>query len=312
MMVYFPLCLLISAAVWRNAECQVVYPGNSGTSGNAGGNADNSGFVPINSGNSGNSGNTGGNAGNSGYPFNSGYPSNSGNSGFNSGGTFVPANQRNCKVESIKAQPMFDMKSFEGEWKVLKRTNLYSVDPIILGGFQILADSIFFKTTTNSMTAEVQSITNAANEKVMIVKGTQTIAMNFFGMKVATCTTIPPVFLTARNPAEPGKLSIRYRTGEYLPEIDFKIDLTELVTGILGRNFFEFYVLSTDYQNYAIVWNCKRVGPKGECKDNMVMVMGRGKGPLSYYYEQLVKTKLATICVEYNDLEDEVHEGGVC
>ena len=42
-----------------------------------------------------------------------------------------------------------------------------------------------------------------------------------------------------------------------------------------------------------------------------VLVMIRGKA-LSPYYEQLVKAKLATICVDYKDLEDEAHMSGMC
>ena len=51
---------------------------------------------------------------NAGNPVNTGNYGNGGNYGSVGTGSFVPANQRNCAVVSVKAQPMFDMKSFAG------------------------------------------------------------------------------------------------------------------------------------------------------------------------------------------------------
>jgi len=80
--------------------------------------------------------------------------------------------------------------------------------------------------------------------------------------------------------------------------------MTGIMEGLFGENFFDFTVLSTDYQNYAVIWNCKSILPNGKCGENQVLVMGRGK-QLTPYHEQLIKAKLGTICVEYDSLHVE-------
>lgn len=248
---------------------------------------------------------------NAGNPVNTGNYGNGGNYGSVGTGSFVPANQRNCAVVSVKAQPMFDMKSFAGEWKVVKRTHMRTIDPILYDTFEIFSNSVFFKTKTHSMNAYISAITGQDNEEVMTVSGSTTRSKNLFGISWDICQRIPMIHLTARNPANPGQLSLRFRLDESLGVEDIDLDLTQFMNGVFGKNFFEFYVLSTDYQNYALVWNCKRILPNGNCGDNMVLVMSRGK-TLSQYYEALVKAKLATICVDYKDLEDETHTGVEC
>lgn len=247
---------------------------------------------------------------NAGNPVNTGNYGNGGNYGSVGTGSFVPANQRNCAVVSVKAQPMFDMKSFAGDWKVVKRSHMRTIDPIIYDTFEMFSNSVFFKTKTHSMNAFISSRTGRDNEEVLTVSGSTTRSMNLFGISWDICQSIPPIHLSARNPANPGQLSLRFRLDETLG-VDTNLDLTQFMNGVFGRNFFEFFVLSTDYQNYAVVWNCKRILPNGNCGDNMVLVMSRGKA-LSQYYEQLVKAKLATICVDYKDLEDEAHMGVMC
>merc|ERR1712168_366068 len=78
-----------------------------------------------------------------------------------------------------------------------------------------------------------------------------------------------------RDPNQPGKFSMRFRTDEL--GLGFELNLDEVMNGMFGKNFFEFYVLSTDYQNYAVIWNCKRVADDGTCVENVVLVMSRGK-----------------------------------
>ena len=64
------------------------------------------------------------------------------------------------------------------------------------------------------------------------------------------CQKIPPIQLLAENPAEPGKLTLQFRImEESLPDLlggkvpDAGLDLSPIMEGIFGENFFHFYVL---------------------------------------------------------------------
>jgi len=197
---------------------------------------------------------------------------------------------------------MFNMNDFQGSWRVEKRTSQASVDPVINSFLEIFSNSAFFKTRMHSMRARMYPLQIGGDYKVMVVAGTSTREMSIFGMKFEFCQEIPALYLSARDPRKPGQFSMRFQTREL--GLGFDMDLSAVLHGVFGKNFFEFYVLSTDYQNYAVIWNCKRVLPDGSCGENVVLVLSRGKG-LSAYQEQLVKAKLATICIDYKDLEDE-------
>merc|ERR1719244_2589973 len=99
------------------------------------------------------------------------------------------------------------------------------------------------------------------NEKVMFVAGASTRSMTIFGVKFDFCQEIPGIYLSNLDPNNPGKFAMRFKTDEL--GMGFEMDLSAVVHGIFGKNFFTFYVLSTDYQNYAVVWNCKRILPDG-------------------------------------------------
>ena len=71
--------------------------------------------------------------------------------------------------------------------------------------------------------------------------------MNLFGISWDICQLIPPIHLTARNPANPGQLSMRFRLDETLG-VDTDLDMTQFMNGVFGRNFFEFFVLRSDRQ----------------------------------------------------------------
>jgi len=269
-------CLLIFSAFLRLSECQNFGSNNGNPSGNTG-------FISNG---------------------NSGFGSNTGSSGF------VPAIQRNCLVSSIQAQPMFDQKQFEGAWRVLKRSSQDSIDPVLNNLLEIFSNSAFFNTKTHSMKARMYTMQSGPGaERIMVVSGSSTRSMSIFGMKFDFCQEIPAIYLSPRDPNQPGKFSMRFRTDEL--GLGFELNLDEVMNGMFGKNFFEFYVLSTDYQNYAVIWNCKRVADDGTCVENVVLVMSRGK-MLTPYQEQLVKAKLATICVDYKALEDEPHLNDKC
>lgn len=309
--------LLFMTAFLQLSECQNYGSDNGNPSGNTGFVSTGFGSNTGDNGFASNTGNTGfvssGSSGNSGYGSNVNSGSWSGSSGSvvypnNDNSGFVPANQRNCAVSSVQAQPMFDMYLFQGAWRVLKRSSAESIDPILNNFLEIFSNSAFFNTKTHSMKARM-SYYQSGQEKIMEVSGSSTRSMSIFGIKFDFCQEIPAIFLSPRDPNQPGKFSMRFKTDEL--GLGFEMDISAVMHGLFGKNFFEFVVLSTDYKNYAIVWNCKRVLPDGTCGENVVLVMSRGKS-LTDYQEQLVKTKLATICVDYKELEDEPHLTDEC
>ena len=81
---------------------------------------------------------------------------------------------------------------------------------------------------------------------MLVVGGWAKRVVQFLGMEWSFCQKIPKLYLRAVNASEPGRLSITFDTatlpGSHQLGID-NIDVTEVVNGIFGDKFFEFYVL---------------------------------------------------------------------
>ena len=79
------------------------------------------------------------------------------------------------------------------------------------------------------------------------------------------CQKIPPIQLLAENPAEPGKLTLQFRImEESLPDLlggkvpDAGLDLSPIMEGIFGENFFHFYVLRWLHEQRTRLTFCKK------------------------------------------------------
>ena len=92
----------------------------------------------------------------------------------------------------------------------------------------------------------------------LTVAGTTVLDMTIFGMKFEMCQAIPPLQLQPDNPAEPGKLSVRFRLGTFMEPLGLgmelpDVDLTAFAEGLFGENFFDFVVLRYDSFRFLIV-----------------------------------------------------------
>jgi len=204
---------------------------------------------------------------------------------------------------------------------VTRRTSMNSIDPLFYRVLDFFPNSKYFKSSTNSMQASMRlQIGNEYNDedkrRFIVVGGSQSRSINFFGMKWEICQQVPYAFFTPIDLEDPGRLTVsldmalyRHSIGEpWFESIGF--DFTELFKGIFGDNPFEFYVLSTDYDNYAIIWACKQITTNGKCGENMALVMSRGVS-LKPFHESIVKAKLASICIDYDTLIEEEQSGNL-
>ena len=77
--------------------------------------------------------------------------------------------------------------------------------------------------------------------QIMEVSGSSTRSMSIFGIKFDFCQEIPAIFLSPRDPNQPGKFSMRFKTNEL--GLGFEMDISAVMHGLFGKNFFEFVVL---------------------------------------------------------------------
>ena len=98
----------------------------------------------------------------------------------------------------------------------------------------------------------------------MSVRGSTIRSMTIFGMKWDVCQGIPALALRPESPSEPGKLSIRFRLNRVLSGLfgikaQGDVDMTGLMEGIFGENFFDFTVLRYFVNIIVMSANCDDV-----------------------------------------------------
>lgn len=72
---------------------------------------------------------------------------------------------------------------------------------------------------------------------------------------------------------------------------------------------YDYWVLSTNYISYAIIYTCWTIDGDGRCGDSDVMVLSRRPSDLTSDVLQIVQEKLRQTCVDYNSLVKVKHDG---